>query len=205
MNGRTEPTKANLIRLKKEAAFAREGLSILDRKREILLRELSTLTADLEKNRELLRERLGILSAECGRSLASLGPSYASYETIPLPHTLSISHTIRRVMGVRIPVLAVESFTPQRRALSPALDRVVEGMTELLPILISYIETACAVSRLMREAAKTQKRERAIEEIHLPSYEREITRITSSLDENEREELVRYKSLKRRLSADSST
>jgi V/A-type H+-transporting ATPase subunit D len=203
MGGRTEPTKANLIRLKKEAAFAREGLSILDRKREILLRELSVLSVKLGKDRELLRERLGGLSEECGRSLASLGPSYASYETIPLPHMLSISHTIRRVMGVKIPSLGVESFTPQRRHLSPALEKTVDGMAELLPLLLSYIETACAVSRLMREVAKTQKRERAIEEVHLPAYEGAITRISAALDENEREELVRYKSLKRRLSADS--
>ena len=41
MRKRAEPTKANLIRLRREAAFARQGLEILDCKREILMRELA--------------------------------------------------------------------------------------------------------------------------------------------------------------------
>ena len=62
MNGRIEPTKANLIRLRREAAFAQEGLAILDRKREILLRELSLLAQECDQQRTKLRETIGRLS-----------------------------------------------------------------------------------------------------------------------------------------------
>ena len=40
------PTRSNLIRMKKELQFAREGYQILDRKREVLTTELVRLAHD---------------------------------------------------------------------------------------------------------------------------------------------------------------
>ena len=205
MNGRIEPTKANLIRLRREAAFAQEGLAILDRKREILLRELSLLALEYEQKRAKLLGTVRALSKKTETILASLGPHAAAYETIPLPGSLVIRRGEKRVMGVRLPVLTIEQMKLAKHPLAPQLDEIAEGLERMMPELLSYVTTVCSMKRLSAETAKTQKREKAIEEIHLPGYRREISKISSALDENEREELVRCKSLKRRLSADTQT
>ena len=203
MNGRIEPTKANLIRLRREAAFAQEGLSILDRKREILLRELSLLAKEYEQKRTRLRETICGLSEAAEKILASLGPRAAAYETIPFQGSTVIRRGEKRVMGVKLPVLTIESIALPKHPLAPQLDEIAAELERMMPELLSYVTTVCSMRRLAAETAKTQKREKAIEEIHLPEYRREISKISSALDENEREELVRCKSLKRRLSADT--
>ena len=203
MNGRIEPTKANLIRLRREAAFAQEGLAILDRKREILLRELSLLAQEYEQMRERLCETIRALNTKTNGILTSLGPHAAAYETIPLPGSTVVRRGEKRVMGVRLPVLTVEQLKLAKHPLAPQLDGIAGELERLMPELLSYVTTVCSMRRLAAETAKTQKREKAIEEIHLPGYRREISKIGSALDENEREELVRCKSLKRRLSADT--
>ena len=203
MNGRIEPTKANLIRLRREAAFAQEGLAILDRKREILLRELSLLAQECDQQRTKLRETIGRLSGETAKILASLGPRAAAYETIPIQGSMVIRRGEKRVMGVRLPVLSIERIALPNHPLAPQLDEIAGELERVMPELLSYVTTVCSMRRLAAETAKTQKREKAIEEIHLPGYRREISKIGSALDENEREELVRCKSLKRRLSADT--
>jgi V/A-type H+/Na+-transporting ATPase subunit D len=201
MQPKIESTKANLIRLKREAALARQGLEILDRKREILMRELSARVADYERKYTQMSVVLKSLYKRNADALASIGPRAAAYETIPIPGTLSIRAAEKRIMGVRIPTLKINEIDISSHPKSAELDTIAAGLASAIPDILSYIETVCAMRRIAREVLKTQKREKAIEEIHIPSYTREITRISAALDENEREELVRYKSLKRRLSS----
>ena len=44
-------TKANLLRLKEDLLLAQEGYSLLDEKREVLLREIFSHLADLKRSR----------------------------------------------------------------------------------------------------------------------------------------------------------
>jgi V/A-type H+-transporting ATPase subunit D len=195
---RAEPTKANLIRLRREAAFARQGLEILDRKREILMRELARKIAEYGNMQSELRELLTALYGKSRDALAAIGPRAAGYETVPLKG-IAVKAKHRRVMGVKVPTLTLESSDIHTHTLAPRVNAAAKELAAHLEEIISFIEISCAMRRIAGETSKTRKREKAIEEIHLPSYEREITRISESLDENEREELVRYKALKRRL------
>ena len=53
------PTRSNLIRMKQELKFAQEGYEILDRKRDVLAKELVRVAHDAEK----LQEEMDKLSA----------------------------------------------------------------------------------------------------------------------------------------------
>jgi V/A-type H+/Na+-transporting ATPase subunit D len=199
MQKKAEPTKANLIRLRREAALAKQGLEILDRKREILMRELSQSITAYETQYKELGELLRTLYQWNKETLAAIGPRAAEYESIPIKG-LVIRAEEKRVMGVRIPSLSIESINIHPHILSPQTNAIAKDLAQSTEKILSFIEISCTMRRIAFETAKTQKREKAIEEIHLPLYKREITRISESLDENEREELVRYKALKRRLS-----
>jgi V/A-type H+/Na+-transporting ATPase subunit D len=165
------------------------------------MRELSIRVADYERQYREMSVVLKRLYERNDEALASIGARAAAYETIPVPTPLSVCASEKRIMGVRLPLLAVSGAQLPLHPLAPALDGIIDDFASALPGLLSYIETVCAMRRIAREVSKTQKREKAIEEIHIPSFTREITRISAALDENEREELVRYKTLKRRLSS----
>jgi V/A-type H+-transporting ATPase subunit D len=199
MRGRTEPTKSNLIRIKREASLAKTGLEILDRKREILLRELTVIMSDYEIRYMKIAALLKPLYSKTRSALSAVGPRAAAYETIPVPGQIVIRADEKRIMGVKIPSLNLDQSKKVPHALSPEIDTLSGEIIHAIPELLAYAESVCAMRRIARELSKTRKREKAIEEIHLPSYTREINRITESLDENEREELSRYKALKRRL------
>ncbi|HNX60853.1 MAG TPA: V-type ATP synthase subunit D, partial [Spirochaetota bacterium] len=141
------------------------------------------------------------LYRKVGDALDSAGPRVSAYETLPVPGSIDITKKTKRVMGVRIPILTVEKCEKNPHPLNKTIDIVSAEVADLIPSIIAYAQTSCTLRRIARELSKTRKREKAIEEIHLPRYITDIIRITESLDENEREELSRYKSLKRRLSA----
>jgi V/A-type H+-transporting ATPase subunit D len=204
MERRAEPTKANLIRLRQDLSLAQQGLEILDRKREILMRELSSLVLLYEKKHRELLEKLTPLYRKTEELTAILGPRGAALETIPDKNSLALKLTEDRVMGVRIPKLSIEKMKTAAHPSSEEADSIASDLAAVLPELLSYIETAAAMRRIAKEVSKTQKREKAIEEIHIPGYTKSIAFIASSLDENEREELVRYKTLKKKLSVSNA-
>jgi len=59
------PTRSNLIRIRKDLQFAREGYEILDRKREVLTTELIRLAHEAGE----LQEQMHALLAEAYRAL----------------------------------------------------------------------------------------------------------------------------------------
>lgn len=199
MANRAEPTKANLIRLTRESSLAHQGLEILDKKREVLLRELSSLVLIYEERYNALAALLAPLYKRAASITASLGPRGAAYETIPVKGSVRIRSADKRMMGVKTLELAVDEVSVPKHLLSDDAGTLAEDFSAILPELVFYIQAASAMKTIALEVSKTQKREKAIEQIHIPSYEKQIAFIRSTLDENERNELVRYKTLKRRL------
>ena len=51
-------TRSNLIRLKDELLFARDGLELMDQKKEILVRQISSLAVRAERVREEMNQCL---------------------------------------------------------------------------------------------------------------------------------------------------
>jgi V/A-type H+/Na+-transporting ATPase subunit D len=197
-----EPTKANLIRLKGELLFAREGYEILDRKREILLKELTAVAARYDLRKEALTRRLRTLYADFDIIRRLSGPLAHLYESIQKPDAVSIEVSEEGIMGVHVARLAASQIKIPLHAAPHAAtqsDRFVREYAEIIPMLLAFAEAASSLRRLAREAARTQKLLKALENIHIPSYEKGIAFITSSLEENERDELNRYKKLKRKL------
>jgi len=196
------PTKANLIRLKGELLFAREGYEILDRKREILMQELTAVAARYDRQKEALALRLLTLYADFGAIRRLSGPLAHFYESIQKPDAVRVDLSEVGVMGVKLAKLAVTRLEIPLHAAPRAAkeaDRFVRELAELIPMIVSFAEISSSLRRLSREAARTQKRQKALENIHIPSYESGIAFISSTLEENERDELGRYKKLKKRL------
>jgi len=200
--GDIAPTKSNLLELRRDVTFAREGFELLDEKRQILVLELMRHVERAKRLQEETDEAMAaayreVREAVLGagrRQLAGLG---AAVETVT---TLRVrSH---RLMGLYLP--AVEVSRPERKpryglgVTSSQADRLHGTFEKLVPLLAELAEVENTVVRLARELRKTQRRVNALEKLFIPDTEANIKYISETLEEREREALGIMRIVKRR-------
>lgn len=194
------PTRSNLLRLRQELEFTREGYEILDRKREVLTTELlriahaaETLQADVWKEfakayRALERARL------------TMGEERVEWAALAMPRDAAVDLKFRGVMGVPLPELkAREEPAGIRFSLGDtrvSLDEASSAFRGLREQIAELCEMTASVWWLAAELRKTLRRVNALQYIFIPSYEEEIAYVEAALEENERQEIFRLKWLK---------
>jgi V/A-type H+/Na+-transporting ATPase subunit D len=197
------PTRTNLIRVKKDLGFAREGHEILDRKREVLITELVRVAHEAEV---IQREVWQLLSAgytALQKARLTLGSDRVEWAALAANKTVDVHLKFRGIMGVAIP--AIESTGAPHEMLyslgdtNAALDEATSTFREVMLRLPQLSMLVTAVWRLAAELRKTQRRVNALQHIFIPNYEATVAFIVSSLEEREREETFRLKWLKTKI------
>jgi V/A-type H+-transporting ATPase subunit D len=196
------PTRSNLIRLKKELQFAREGYEILDRKREVLTTELISLAHDAG----LLQEQVWALQAEAYRALEkaqlTMGREHLEWAALAAHKTVEVEIHFRGIMGVPVPLIQATGSPPEMLYslgdTSATLDEASAAFKKVLLLLPELSRLVTTVFRLARELRKTQRRVNALQYIFIPEYEETVAFIISTLEEREREDTFRLKLLKNR-------
>lgn len=199
------PTRTNLIRVKKDLQFAREGYEILDRKREVLTSELVRVAHEAEAAQRELWELLGQAHAALRRARLTLGSDRVEWAALAANKTVDVNLKFRGTMGVALPVIEAEG-SPHEMLYSAgdtnaALDEATARFREVLLRVPRLAMLETAVWRLARELRKTQRRVNALQHIFIPNYEATVSFIVSSLEEREREEVFRLKWLKTKMTA----
>jgi V/A-type H+-transporting ATPase subunit D len=196
------PTRSNLIRMKQDLQFARQGYEILDRKREVLTTELIRVAHDAE----VLQKEVWALLEQAYRALEraqlTLGSEHVEWAALAASKTVDIHLKFRGVMGVPVPQIEARG-EPQEMLYSlgdtnAALDEAAAAFREVLIRIPQLSELTTSVWRLAGELRKTQRRVNALQYIFIPQYEETVTFIVSTLEEREREETFRLKLLKQR-------
>ena len=203
------PTRTNLIRLKKELRFAREGYEILDRKREALTNELVRVAKEADT---LQKEVWALLETAYGamqKARLVMGSDHVEWAALAVNKTVDVHLRLRGIMGVAIPQIEARG-EPPKLLYSPGdtaavLDEASAAFREVLLRVPQLSMLTAAVWRLANELKKTQRRVNALQHIFIPQYETTIAFIVSSLEEREREETFRLKLLKVKLSKASET
>lgn len=202
------PTRTNLIRLKKELRFAKEGHEILDRKREALTGELVRVAKEadtLQKEVWALLET-GYEAMEKARIV--MGSDHVEWAALAVNKTVDVHLRLRGIMGVAIPQIESRG-EPPKLLYSPAdtaavLDEASAVFREVLLRIPQLSMLTAAVWRLANELRKTQRRVNALQHIFIPQYKSMIEFIVSSLEEREREETFRLKWLKTKMTRSSA-
>lgn len=193
------PTKGNLILAKRSRELASKGFDLMDKKRNILIHELMTL---IDKARDI-QARADTVFAEAYDSLKyasiSLGGLDVVTGAIAVDNSLNLRY--HSVMGVEIPTVisakVVTSRLPYGTAdTSEALDTAYKKFNLAKGLIRDLAETENAIYRLAYSIKKAQKRANALENIVIPNLDKNITSITDSLEEKDREEFVRLKVIK---------
>lgn len=199
---RTFPTKGNLILAKNSLALANQGYELMDKKRNILIRELMELIDQAKDIQEQIDSTfthaykcLQHANIEHGISLVS----QLAY-TVPIEDSIKIKS--RSIMGTEIPLV---DYTPDENqptysfsTTDESIDRAREAFRKVkeLTIKLSMIENAAY--RLATNIKKTQKRANALKNITIPTYTTLVSSISNALEEKEREEFTRLKVIKQR-------
>ena len=200
MNSNTFPTKGNLIASKNSLALARQGYGLMDKKRNILIRELMGL---IDEAKEIQKQIDTTFSAAYKALMyvnIELGIDFVSDIAGSVPIEDSIQIKTRSVMGTEIPLVRYDDkpITPTyayystRESLDKARDRFNE--VKRLTVKLSMIENSAY--RLASNIKKTQKRANALKNITIPTYDSLVKNITNALEEKDREEFTRLKVIK---------
>lgn len=188
-------TRSRLFELRRDRGAAQRSAELLDRKREVLLREI----ARRERLRQRLRDVVAASYAEAHRRLriarVELGMSGVEAAALAQPLCDAIEHRETSVMGVRIPQLAA-TVQPYRAfygaaATAESLDECGAAFSELIPHVVALAQEEIAVVRLSAAMRKTTKLLNALQKVVLPRIEREIRAIVDGIEEDERDDAVR--------------
>lgn len=201
MNQNEFPTKGNLIICKNSLTLARQGYALMDKKRNILIRELTGLVEQAKDIQAEINETFTNAYQALQKANIEHGISNVAdiSETIPVEDSIRLKY--RSIMGTDIPLVEWEkqpaalyySFTDTRESLDQAklyFDKVKE-----LTIRLSMVENSAY--RLAANIRKTQKRANALKNITIPMYDRLVKDISNALEEKDREEFTRLKVIKR--------
>ena len=193
------PTKGNLIATKKSLSLAKLGFDLLDRKRNILLREMMTL---VDKAKSLHGE----IEVTYQKAYLALQRANITLGVIEdLSHSAGIENGIeidyRSVMGVDIPKVRCTSTLKSNEyaffETNSQFDAAYLNFNRAKELTILLAEVENSVYRLADAIKKTQRRANALKNISIPRFEETVRYISSALDEKEREEFSRLKVIRR--------
>ena len=195
MDPREFPTKGNLMLAKNSLMLARQGYDLMDKKRNILMKEL-----------------MGLIQEEID---ASFTKAYACLQRANIEHGISkvqeLAFTVpiedslkmqtRSIMGTEIPHIKYDAkqndLTYSFSTTHESVDIAREAFREVKELTIKLAEVENSAYRLAANIKKTQKRANALKNITIPMYTNLVHTISNALEEKEREEFTRLKVIKR--------
>lgn len=192
------PTKGNLMASKRSLAQAQLGYELMDRKRNILIREMVSLS---DRAKEI-RSSIDSVFADAYKSLemANIMLGVITPLTRQIPEDNSVKVTYRSVMGVELPTVTIDDPKPDM-PYSPMLtnsrfDYAYICFNKAKTMAATLAEIENSIYRLSVAIKKTQKRANALKNILIPRYSEQVKFISNALEEKEREEFSRQKIIK---------
>ncbi|MDP2923182.1 MAG: V-type ATP synthase subunit D [Candidatus Omnitrophota bacterium] len=203
MRANIAATKTNLLKVKKTLSLTEEGYELLDEKRKLLIRELTSVIHIVDKAQrdvdlaftqgyDLVDKAMVVMGR---RKLEELSFS------IDIKSNLFISQ--QRVMGVNMPAIELK-IIEKSPYYSPAgvsiyVEEVILRFKDLLKLLAQLAEKKIALLRIAREVQRTIRKVNALEKIHLPFYRETLKYIGERLEEESRDSFSMLKIIKQEI------
>lgn len=191
-----------MIQTKRTLSLAESGRDILERKRDILIRELRHSIYDAERareklNEELTRAYLSLQQANLVRGSEAVN-SVASGSSLEADFLLDF----RSVMGVTVPIVEFQSESDVKPDYgfdntSVELDKAFKEFYGILEFVAELARAEGITFQIARDISRTQRRVNALNYVLIPLYLATVKRIELVLEEKDREEFVRMKRVKR--------
>ena len=196
------PTRINLIQTKKTLKLAESGREVLERKRDILIRELRNSIYDAERTREELLEAL----AKAYKSLreANIAKGSETVASVALASSSEANYLIdyKSIMGVTVPTVKFQSESDLKpdygfASTSVELDKAFKQFYSVLALIADLAKNEGTTFQIANDVRRTQRRVNALNYVLIPRYRNIVKSIELALEEKDREEFVRTKIIKR--------
>ena len=202
MDPNTFPTKGNLILAKNSLKLSRQGYELMDKKRNILIREMMELIDQAKDIQTQIDVTFRTAYTALQKANMEIGIAFVQQIACTVPVENSIRIKTRSVMGTEIPLVRSEPISNEPTysyyGTKASLDEAHAAFEKVkdLTIRLSMVENSAY--RLAVNIKKTQKRANALKNITIPMYTNLVYSINNALEEKEREEFTRLKVIKRR-------
>ena len=200
MDNQVVPTKGTLISTRKSLSLSKLGFELLDRKRNILIREMMALIDRAESIQERIDSTYSKAYAMLQKANIVLGICDKLASAVPEENSLELSY--KSIMGVEIPILSIN--TPKIDSIpfglydsNSDLDKAYRCFIEVKNLTTELAEVENSVYLLANAIKKTQKRANALKNIMIPRFQSTVKIISEALGEKEREEFSRLKVIKK--------
>ena len=169
------PTKGNLIMVKNSLELAKQGYELMDKKRNILIRELMNLNEEAKAIQSEINETFTNAYEALQQANIEVGIHYVQEISHAVPIETSVRIKTRSIMGTEIPKV---EYTPDEAGPS-----------------YGFYSTRESVDRAREGFLKVKE----LTNITIPTYTALVKDISNALEEKEREEFTRLKVIKRNM------
>ena len=196
----TVPTKGNLLATKRTLSLSQTGFELLDRKRNILIREMMQLISHANEIQSKIDNVYEEAYSALQKANITLGIGVDLARTVPLDNSLKLS--FRSVMGVEIPIVTINDSQEKQEIpfglsqTNSSLDLAFSKFQQVKYLTAELAEVENSVYRLADSIKKTQKRANALKNIMIPRFQKAVKFISDALEEKDREEFSRLKVIK---------
>jgi len=202
-------TRSELLFRKQQVVLAEQGMELLKKKRDALLREFLPIIDETMKLSLRLERATADAQAALALAEAVEGKSVIRSVSFATKGQVLVDISGTHVMGVPIPVIR-KSEAPIKTELergysitgvSARIDQTAERFEEIVELMIQSADIETRLRRLGAELQKTNRRVNALENILIPELKEQIKFIYSQLDERAREDHFRLKKVKKKILA----
>jgi V/A-type H+-transporting ATPase subunit D len=194
------PTRMELLRLRKRLVVAQRGHKLLKDKLDGLMQEFLEIAKEYKRFRRVVDDELPYVLKLFVLAEITSSRKITENALESTKQDLQLTVKPRRLMSVVIPKIEVSlgavsgmySFVHT----SPELDQAIDSLKEFLPKLVRMAELEETVRRLSTEIEKTRRRVNALEHTFIPRMRETIKYIMSKLDEIERSNTSRLMKIK---------
>ena len=202
MDPNTFPTKGNLILAKDTLAMSKQGYDLMDKKRNVLIREIMDLIDRAKEIQSGIDRVFSEAYDALQRANIDLGINNVERMSYGVQKEDSIVIRARSVMGVEIPRVYYDNMTEDMPFFgmlntSAALDEAMLKFNEVKDMIVQLSAVENTAYRLAVAIKKTQKRANALKNVTIPKFEALVKSIQDTLEERERDEFTRLKVIKR--------
>ena len=166
------PTKGNLIAVKRSLSLAKLGYDLLDKKRNILIREMMELIDTASKVQNQINETYSHAYSALQAANITLGIIGDIANDVPIENGINI--TFRSVMGVEIQIVTLEDNPPKPdysfASTNSMLDEAFISFYRVKRLTAVLAEIENSVYRLANAIKKTQRRANALKNIMIPKF-----------------------------------
>ncbi len=205
------PTRMELLKIKKRTKLAEKGHKLLKEKRDALIMEFFNSLEKAKKARGELDERIGAAYQRLAIAEAVSGNLAVKSAAMAVSPAGGVEIETRNIMGVIMPSIEKKEF---KRKLtergygfiktSAKTDEAAASFEQAMNKVLEVAEIEGALLKLGEEIEKTKRRVNALEYNLIPKLAATQKYIRMRLDEMERENFFRLKIIKRRLTQEIS-